>query len=65
MICEKNGPIITNYNILITQIESKLIAQPIVHYIMVKQPLIMCWAPMNLTQFLLNIGSWLIEFWVG
>jgi hypothetical protein len=35
MICEKNGPIITNYNTLIIQPKSKLVARPIVHYIMV------------------------------
>ncbi len=39
MICEKNGLIILNYNTLITQSESKPVAQPIVHFTMVKQPL--------------------------
>jgi len=32
MIYEKNGWVIVNYNVLITQSESKLVAQPIVHY---------------------------------
>ncbi len=36
MICEKNKPIIINYNILLTQLDSKLLAQPIINYIMVK-----------------------------
>jgi hypothetical protein len=33
---EKNGPIIVNYNVLIIQLESKEVAQPIVHYITTK-----------------------------
>jgi hypothetical protein len=39
VICEESGPIILNYNALITQPESKLVAQPIVHYTMAKRPL--------------------------
>ncbi len=39
VICEKNGPIIANYNILITQLESKLIAQPIITYTTSRQQL--------------------------
>jgi hypothetical protein len=39
MIYEESGPIITNYNVLITQLESKLIAQPIIIYIIIKQHL--------------------------
>jgi hypothetical protein len=38
-IYEINGLIIANYNALIIQAESKLVAKPIVHYIMTKQPL--------------------------
>ncbi len=33
MINEKNGPIIVDYNVLIIQLESKKVTQPIVHYI--------------------------------
>jgi len=32
VICEESGPIIANYNTLITQPKSKPIAQPIVTY---------------------------------
>jgi hypothetical protein len=32
VICDENGLIITNYNALITQPKSKLVAQPIVTY---------------------------------
>jgi hypothetical protein len=39
MICEESELVITNYNVLLTQPESKLIAQPIINYIMTKQPL--------------------------
>lgn len=39
VICEENGSIITNYNALIIQPKSKLVAQPIVHFTMTKQPL--------------------------
>jgi hypothetical protein len=38
MICEENGPVIADYNVLITQLEFKLITQPIVHYITTKHP---------------------------
>jgi hypothetical protein len=37
VICEESGPVITNYNVLITQLESKLVAHPIVTYIISKQ----------------------------
>jgi len=36
VICQENGPVITNYNDLITQPKSKLIAQPIVIYATVR-----------------------------
>ncbi len=36
VICQENGPIIANYNDLITQPESKPIAQPIVIYATVR-----------------------------
>jgi len=36
MINEKNEPIIVNYNVLIIQLKSKEVAQPIVHYITTK-----------------------------
>jgi hypothetical protein len=36
VIYEKNRPIITNYNVLLTQPKSKLLAQSIVNYIMAK-----------------------------
>jgi hypothetical protein len=36
---EKNGLIITNYNVLLTQLYSKPIVQPIINYITTKQPL--------------------------
>jgi hypothetical protein len=36
MICEENGLVITNYNVLITQPKSKPIAQPIVNYTTIK-----------------------------
>ncbi len=39
MICEESGMVITNYNALIIQPESKSVAQPIVHFTMTKQPL--------------------------
>jgi hypothetical protein len=32
IICEESGPIIANYNALITQLESKPVAQPIITY---------------------------------
>jgi hypothetical protein len=32
VICEENGLVLTNYNVLITQPKSKLVAQPIVIY---------------------------------
>jgi len=32
MICEESGPVIANYNALITQLKSKLVAQSIVTY---------------------------------
>ncbi len=37
MICEESGPVIANYNVLTTQPESKLVAQPIVTYTKTKQ----------------------------
>ncbi len=37
VICEKNGSIIANYNALITQLESKLVTQPIIIYTIAKQ----------------------------
>jgi mannitol/fructose-specific phosphotransferase system IIA component (Ntr-type) len=39
IICEENGPIITNYNALIIRPKSKLVAQPIVTYTTTKQQL--------------------------
>jgi len=36
MICEENGPIIVNYNVFLTQLESKPVALPIVIYITTK-----------------------------
>ncbi len=39
MICEESGPVIANYNALITQLESNPIKQPIVIYITAKQQL--------------------------
>jgi hypothetical protein len=36
VIYEKNRPIITNYNVLLTQSGSKILAQPIVNYITIK-----------------------------
>jgi hypothetical protein len=39
MIYEENESVITNYNVLLTQPESKLVAQPTINYIMTKQPL--------------------------
>jgi hypothetical protein len=39
VICEECGPIITNYNVLITQPNSKLVAQPIVTYTTTNQQL--------------------------
>jgi hypothetical protein len=39
MICEENGLIITNYNALLAQPESKSITQPIVNYTTTKQQL--------------------------
>jgi hypothetical protein len=40
VICEENGIIIANYNALIIQLESKLVAQPIVTYTTTKQQFI-------------------------
>jgi len=37
VICEESGLIIANYNVLITQLKSKLVTQPIVTYTIVKQ----------------------------
>jgi hypothetical protein len=37
VICEENGLIITNYNALLTQPESKSVTQPIVNYTITKQ----------------------------
>ncbi len=37
VICEESGPVITNYNILITQPKFKPIAQPIVAYATYRQ----------------------------
>ncbi len=37
IICEESGLVKTNYNILITQLESKPVAQPIVTYTTFKQ----------------------------
>jgi hypothetical protein len=37
VICEENGPVITNYNALITQHKSKPITQPIVIYTIAKK----------------------------
>jgi hypothetical protein len=37
VICEKNGPVITNCKALTTHPESKPIAQPIVTYTITKQ----------------------------
>jgi hypothetical protein len=37
VICEESGLAIANYNALITQLESKPIAQPIVTYTTTKQ----------------------------
>jgi hypothetical protein len=34
--CEESGLVLTNYNVLITQPESKLVAHPIVTYATVK-----------------------------
>jgi len=39
VICEECGLVITNYNILITQLKSKLVAQPIITYITTRQRL--------------------------
>jgi hypothetical protein len=39
VIYEKNELIIVNYNAFITHLESKLVAQPLVTYIITKQPL--------------------------
>jgi hypothetical protein len=39
VICEENELVIANYNVLLFQLESKLVAQPIVHCIITKQPL--------------------------
>jgi hypothetical protein len=39
IICEKNASIIANFNVLLTQLDSKPIVQPIINYIIVKQPL--------------------------
>jgi hypothetical protein len=39
IIYEKNGPIIVNYNVLLTQLDSKTIVQPIINYTTTKQPL--------------------------
>ncbi len=39
MICKESGPNIANYNVLITQLESKSVAQPIVTYTIAKQQL--------------------------
>jgi hypothetical protein len=36
VIYEDNGPVISNYSTLITQLESKLVAQPIITYINTK-----------------------------
>jgi hypothetical protein len=36
IICEESGPVMANYNTLITQLESKLVAQPTVTYIFFK-----------------------------
>jgi hypothetical protein len=36
LICEENGLVMANYNVLIIHPESKLIAQPIVIYTIVK-----------------------------
>jgi hypothetical protein len=33
MIYEENEPVITNYNVLLTQPKSKPVAQPIINYI--------------------------------
>ncbi len=37
VMCEESGPVITNYNILITQPKFKPIAQPIVAYATYRQ----------------------------
>jgi hypothetical protein len=39
VICEESGPIIANYNALITHPKSKPITQPIITYTTTKQPL--------------------------
>ncbi len=39
VICEESGPVIANYIALSTQPESKPIAQPLINYTIVKQPL--------------------------
>jgi hypothetical protein len=39
VICENSGSIIASYNVLLTQLDSKLVAQPIISYIVAKQPL--------------------------
>ncbi len=37
VIYEESGPVIANYNVLITELEYKLIAQPIIIYNIFKQ----------------------------
>jgi hypothetical protein len=39
MICEESGLVIENYNVLITQPKSKLVAQPIIIYTTARQHL--------------------------
>jgi hypothetical protein len=39
VICNKTKPVITNYNVLMIQLKSKLVAQPIITYTTTKQQL--------------------------